>query len=519
MSGSAPKLTNGRRPRRLMSLVGLGLMAAACFFAGRRIYYRMLQTDPPWLHRTPTEEEIVAADGLQISLWADASLIHNPTALSVDAQGRLWVAEAVDYRVWQNHQDRSGDAFEPEGDRIVILEDTDDDGKADSVRTFVRDRDLVAPTGLCVIGNRVYVACSPHVLVFIDDDGDDHPDRREILLTGFGGRDHDHGVHSIVPGPDGRIYLSVGNAGPHHITDRSGRTFHVGSVVQNFAAFEAAEEDSSEPDVINTGGLVSDDGNIYVGGFVCSVEPDGTDLRIHAHNCRNPYDVAVDSGGNLWQTDNDDTAACRMSWLMDGASLGFTSRDGTRTWQSDQRPDQPIPGAHWHQADPGVLPAGDIYGTGAPTGLVRCESSVLGDDLKGCLIAADAGLGCVFAFQPFSHGAGYRFQQRRLVWSEPRGEGHSPRSDGLAATWFRPSDVAFGTEGELFIADWYDSFVGSHHVNDRAAEGRIYRLTRAEGATERRSRLDEPESAGMRLNSDVPEIRWNRIPASAATDR
>src|SRR3954463_3875036 len=62
-------------------------------------------------------------DGLEITVWAQTPMLHNPTNIDIDKDGRIWVAEGVRYR--QHH------ARQPEGDRIVVLQDTDGDGKAD----------------------------------------------------------------------------------------------------------------------------------------------------------------------------------------------------------------------------------------------------------------------------------------------------------------------------------------------------------------------------------------------------
>src|SRR5689334_3236683 len=138
--------------------------------------------------------------GLEVRLWADSPQLYNPTAIDVDARGRIWVAEAVNYRQWQG---RNPGLHHEDGDRILILEDTDGDGVCDSSKVFAQEPGLLAPLGICVAGNQVLVSCSPDLIVYTDSDGDDKPDKREVLLTGFGGRDHDHGLHSFVVGPDG----------------------------------------------------------------------------------------------------------------------------------------------------------------------------------------------------------------------------------------------------------------------------------------------------------------------------
>ena len=115
----------------------------------------------------------------------------------------------------------------------MVLEDTDGDGRADkSTHVFVQEPTLVAPLGMAVIGNKVIVSNAPDLIVYTDVDGDRRfnpaVDKREVLLTGFDGRNHDHALHSVTFGPDGRWYFSQGNAGAF-FTDRGGKTFRVGS--------------------------------------------------------------------------------------------------------------------------------------------------------------------------------------------------------------------------------------------------------------------------------------------------
>ena len=513
--------------RRFVLLSLVSLSVAGSFFVGRRIYYRLIQPAPLWTIQTSKSERIVASVGLTASLWADETLVHNPTSLSLDERGRVWVSEAINYRDWQNDLRASGKAFLDAGDQIVILEDTDSDGKADTRTVFAQDPDLIAPTGVCVLGNRVFVSCSPSILMFVDDDGDDKADRKETLLTGFGGQDHDHGVHSVTLGPNGRLYFAVGNAGPHVVTDTSAWTLRSGSLYQSAQPADINRTSGiAVPVRLNSGGITSDDGQIYTGGLVLSVQPDGSDLRVHAQNARNSYEVCVDSFGDLWQTDNDDSSGCRMTWLFDGANSGFASKDGSRSWQADQRPGQSIGGAQWHQDDPGVAPAGHIYGTGAPTGLLRYEGILPGHDSPGSILACDAGLGCVFAFEPCVEGAGYGFHAQRVIWSEPlTEESAEPRPDGLARTWFRPTDIAAGPDGSFYVADWYDSYVGAHRTTDEAAAGRIYLIkptqptsiqnddgaTLTNASTNMASKLKTAAGTGMRLSdiaSHIPSVQW-----------
>ena len=86
---------------------------------------------------------------------------------------------------------------------------------------------------------------------------------------------------------------------------------------------------------------------------------------------------------------------------------GIFSADGTRSWQADQRPDQEIFTAHWHQEDPGVMPVGDRSGAGSPTGITVNEGSALGEKYLGMVLSADAGRNVIF---------GYHSKQEKSGW-------------------------------------------------------------------------------------------------------
>jgi putative membrane-bound dehydrogenase-like protein len=432
-------------------------------------------------------DQFVLPDDLEVTLWAESPLFFNPTNIDVDARGRVWVAEAVNYRSFNTATQKP--LTHPAGDRIVILADTDGDGKADTSKVFVQDKDLRAPLGLAVIGKHVVVSASPHLIVYTDENGDDVPDKKEILLTGFGGFDHDHGLHSLVAGPDGRWYFNTGNAGPHIVTDRSGWALRSGSLYTGGTPYNLK----------NQGGMVSDDGRVWTGGLALRIEPDGTRLTVLAHNFRNAYELAVDSFGDLWQNDNDDQVmTCRTTWLMEGANAGYFSADGSRYWQADRRPGQDTFAAHWHQEDPGVLPAGDNTGAGAPAGIVRYESDLLGARYRGLLLSADAGRNTIFGYLPKPHGAGFALERFEFLSSlaTPNENYIWNRVEQDRRKWFRPSDVAVGADGAIYVADWYDPIVGGHQMQDRKGYGRIYRIT-PKGRTLTSPSIDLSTTAGQ----------------------
>jgi putative membrane-bound dehydrogenase-like protein len=413
-------------------------------------------------------------EGLEVTLWAASPLLHNPTNIDIDREGRIWVAEGVRYR--------SHHARQPEGDKIVVLQDSDGDGKADKTHTFVQEPALIAPLGVSVIDNKIVVAQPPDLIVYTDVDRnlkfDPAVDKREVLLTGFQGVNHDHSLHSVTVGPDGKWIFNSGNMGAM-FTDKSGKTFRI------FSAYRPGPVGPFKfpHDPAPYAGKPSDDGHVYIGGFTVRMNADGTNAEIIGHNYRNSYEQSVTSLGDVFQNDNDDPPACRVSWVMEYANFGFSSMDGQRSWQADRRPGQTVPVAEWRQDDPGMAPVGDVYGGGSPTGNVFYENGALGQGFEGTFLAADAGRNEIFGYKPARQGAGFALDRTIFMTSNPKqqyaGSDFVMGTAGVTRaieTLFRPSDVAVGADGAIYVSDWIDQRVGGHGDLDNTLSGAIYRI-------------------------------------------
>lgn len=401
-------------------------------------------------------------EGLEVTVWATSPQLYNPANMDVDQAGRIWVAEGINYR---RHSGRSR-----EGDAIRVLQDTDGDGKADSSHVFVREKELECPLGVAVFDNVVVVSNTPNIIVYTDVNRDlkfdPAVDRREVLLTGFEQAQHDHSLHSIYAGPDGRWYFSNGNCGAM-FSDKSGNTFRIGGGYLN------------NPYT----GEKSDDGHVYVGGFTASMDPSGHNVRILGHNYRNSYEGVRNSFGDMYLNDNDDPPACRVSHLIEGGSFGFFSADGKRQWRADKRPGQTIPVAEWRQDDPGSIPAGDVYGGGAPTGMCFYENGALGEKWNGMLLSCETGRNVVFGYLPKPDGAGMKLERFDFCTTNTTGVfkgsdfvGGAKNLSDERHTLFRPSDVCVGPDGAIYISDWFDKRTGGHQDTDETCSGTIYRV-------------------------------------------
>lgn len=406
---------------------------------------------------------------LDVQLFASEPMTLSPSSIDVDHLGRVWVCEVVNYRRNQGKR--------PEGDRILILADTDGDGKADKSTVFYQGADVDSAHGICVLGDRVIISAGDDIFSLYDRDGDGKADEgsKELMFTKTGGKQHDHGIHAVHFGPDGRLYFNFGNGGKQ-LHDAKG----------NIVIDKAGNE-------VRAGNMP------YQEGMVFRCDLDGSNVETLGWNFRNNWEIGVDSFGSIWQSDNDDDGnkGVRINQVLEFGNYGYKDEITRAGWR-DLRPgiEEEIPLRHWHLNDPGVVPNLIQTGAGSPTGICVYEGNLLPEIFRGQPIHCDAGPNVVRAYITKPYGAGYSAEMLNIL-------------KNTSDRWFRPSDVCVAPDGSLIVADWYDPGVGGHAMGD-IERGRIFRVTTPshKAYSSSKASLNSPEEAVKALRSPNEAARY-----------
>jgi putative heme-binding domain-containing protein len=151
--------------------------------------------------------KMTVAAGMKVTLFASEEQfpeLVNPVQMAFDTKGRLWVSAWRTYPHWK--------PTEKMDDKLLILEDTDADGRADKCTTFAGD--LHNPTGFEFWNGGVIVAQGPAILFLKDTNGDDKYDIKKRILSGVDTADTHHTSNSFILDPGGALYFQEGTF--HH---------------------------------------------------------------------------------------------------------------------------------------------------------------------------------------------------------------------------------------------------------------------------------------------------------------
>lgn len=387
-----------------------------------------LAAKSPTIHTAdaPLEPEAAAAsmrvpDGFQVSLFAGEPDVMQPIGFCLDDRGRLWVAEAYNYPV---HGTRAGD-------RILILEDTDGDGRHDK-RTLFYDQ-LNYVTGIEVGFGGVWVMSPPNFYFIPDADSDDRPDSEpQILLDGFGNHANAHNLaNGFAWGPDGWLYGTHGRTNWSTIgkpgTPEDERVRFDGGVYRYHPVRHVWEPYADG--TTNPWGI---DWNDYGHAFVC--------------NCVNPHLFQVIQGAHYepWRgRKSSEFAYQRIDTIADHLHfVGLSNvRDGLGSTAEDT-----AGGGHAH-----------------------C----------GTMIYLGARFPPEYRNQLFTNNIHGRRINNDLLRRSGSGyvASHGPDLMRAADPWFMGVTLAYGSGGEVYVSDWSDTGECHSTVDTRRHTGRIYRIT------------------------------------------
>ena len=337
--------------------------------------------------------------GWEVELFASEPDLVNPISMAWDERGRLWVAETVDYP--NDVRDGSGE------DTIKILEDTNGDGRCDTVKVFA-DR-LNIPTSLTFWDGGIIVAQAPDFLFLKDTDGDDRADVKETILTGWGIHDTHAGPSNLRYGIDNWIYGTVG-----------------------YSSFNG-----------NVGGR-----DHKFGSGVFRMKPDGSELEfIHQFN-NNTWGLGLNAAGDVFGS----TANRNPSFFGGFPQTGYP--EGEKGMSAKMIADEIV----FHPITPNVrqVDAFGQYTAGAGYALATSNNFPPSWRDRMAFIGGPTGhlLGM---FENLREGAGYKAINRFHLLAS-------------ADEWFSPVAAEVGPDGNLWVADWYN-FIIQHNPTPTRERG------------------------------------------------
>jgi putative membrane-bound dehydrogenase-like protein len=420
-------------PQFIRVAIGLLLfgLALTCSYASGDDFPTPVNTEPSTEQPMAPDEVVRTAtvpDGFRLSVFAAEPDVQNPIAITTDERGRLWVAENY---TWAGNS--LGNYRTDLSDRILILEDTDGDGRHDK-RTVFLDR-LKKVTSVEVGFGGVWVLALPHLLFIPDADRDDVPDGPPtVVLDGFNEDSVSHTpANGLRWGPDGWLYarhgiLATSSIGPPGSSD-------------------------SQRIKINTG--------------VWRYHPVRGTVETVMHGMTNSWGFDYNRDGEMFCIN---TVIGHLWHVIPGART-------ERMFGIDMNPRayQLLPqvadhvhwdtGELWHQVRDGVSDSTMAAGGGhAHIGLMIYQGDNWPESYRDKLYTLNLHGRRINVDSLERQGAGYvaRHQADMVVFADP---------------FFRGMDLVTGADGGVFICDWSDTGECHDHDGVHRTSGRVYKLT------------------------------------------
>lgn len=403
----------------------------------------------------------VLDDRLKLELFAEQPQIVTPTGIDVDAAGRVWAIE-------------SNTHFPPEGyqghptDRVLVMEDTDGDHRADKVTTFLDG--LTHTMSVAVRPGWVAAAESGEQKAKSQNETANsstlNPQlatiflatRREILLCTDTDGDLKCDSQSRL------VHLETAGNYPHN--GLAGFAFDA----LGWMYFGFGENLGADYTIIGSDGTTLSGGG--EGGNIYRCRPDGTKLEQWATGFWNPHANCFDAFGRLFSVDNDPDSRppCRLLHIIQGGDYGYRFRNGRKGTH---------PFTAWNGEIPGTLPM--VAGTGeAPSGIVCYESDGFPEDYQGALLVGSWGDHRIDLFRLKPKGASFTSTLEPVV---------------VGGENFRPVGLAVGPDGALYFTDWVLRDYKLH------GKGRVWRLSAKEEPRRAAVVAETAEALRAQLNS------------------
>jgi putative membrane-bound dehydrogenase-like protein len=366
--------------------------------------------------------------GFRVQVFASEPEVQNPIAMAWDPRGRMWVAENYTYAEHRVRFDLT------HRDRVLIFEDKDNDGRADSRKLFTDTVQML--TSVEVGRGGVWLMCPPQLLFIPDANGDDMPDGPpQVKLDGFTvAKDNYHNfANGLRWGPDGWLY---------------GRCGH------------------SCPGSLGAPGT-PDDLRIPLDGGIWRYHPERKVVEVLCHGTTNPWGHDWDANGELFFIN---TVNGHLWHLMPGAHLkeSFGQSQNPHVYE---RLDTIADHYHydtakgWGNSRDGK--ANDLGGGHSHIGMMVYHGDTWPVEYRGKLFTLN------------QHGR--RANVERL---ERKGCGyvgrHEPDVFLAADPWFRGLEISTGPDGNAYLIDWSDTGECHENTGVHRTSGRIYKVSYGE---------------------------------------